>query len=187
MYGRARSYALFTFLALLLAATTLHGEGQTAEQYRVEAVFIFHFAQLVDWPQDAEAGTDNSLFFCTIGNDPFAGALEEIVAGKQVALRTIHVRHLQMAQDMRSCQLVFFSKAESKHTPEWLAALRNTPVLTVGETADFLDVGGIIRFLLENDKIRFEINLDAAQAARLKIGSRLLMLAERVQGESHAK
>lgn len=161
--------------------------AQTTEEYRVEATFLFHFAQLVDWPPDTQKGADNSLFLCTIGDDPFQGALEETVTSKVVGNRIIRVRHLEEPEDMQACQIVFIGKAQSKRIPMLLTILNNTPVLTVGETPDFLDAGGMIRFLVEENKVRFEINLNAAESARLKIGSRLLILAEHVVGEGHGK
>ncbi len=153
----------------------------------MKAAFIFHFAQLVDWPADAQTGADKSLFLCTLGADPFHGVLEGTVAGKAIGNRVVRIRHLGEPEDMQACQILFFGKAESKRIPMLVTDLHNAPVLTVGETAGFLDAGGMIDFLLEENKVRFDINLDAAESARLKIGSRLLILAEHVVGESHGK
>jgi hypothetical protein len=161
--------------------------GQTTDEYRVEAAFIFHFAQLVNWPPDAQNGAGNSLFLCTLGDDPFQGSLEASVAGKVVGSRMIRIRHLGEPQDMQACQIVFIGKAQSKRIPILITTLHNAPVLTIGESPGFLDAGGMIRFLLEENKVRFEINLNAAESAKLKIGSRLLILAERVVGEGHGK
>jgi hypothetical protein len=157
------------------------------EEYRVKAAFLFHFAQLVDWPAEARSETDNSLSICTLGEDPFQGTLEGTVAGKAIGDRTIRVRHLLNAQDIPVCQIIFLGRAQSKRIPTLVADLHNAPILTVGETAGFLDAGGMICFLLEENKVRFEINLNAADSANLKIGSRLLILAQRVVGESHGR
>ena len=88
---------------------------------------------------------------------------------------------------MQACQIVFLGRAQSTRIPMLVANLHNAPVLTVGETAGFLDAGGMIDFLLEDKRVRFEVNLGAAESADLKIRSRLLVLAERVVGESHEK
>jgi hypothetical protein len=170
----------------LLADGARSSPGQSNEvEYSVKAAFLFHFAQLVDWP--AETLPDNSLFLCTVGEDPFQGALEGTVAGKAVGNRIIRVRHLEQSQDMHSCQIVFLGKAQSKRVAALVADLHNAPVLTVGETAGFLEAGGMIRFLLEENKVRFEINLDAAESAKLKIGSRLLLLAQNVVKQGQGK
>jgi hypothetical protein len=179
---------LFVLISLLLAGGGERSRAQTiADEYRVKAAFIFHFAQLVDWPPEAQPGTDNSLFLCTLGDDPFQGALEGTVAGKAIGNRIIRIRHLGEPKDMQACQILFLGKAQSKRIPMLVTNLHNAPVLTVGETAGFLDAGGMIDFLLEENKVRFDINLNAAESARLKIGSRLLILAQHVVGESHGK
>ena len=183
-----RWVALLAVFFLLLAGVGKRTRAQTAaEEYRVKAAFIFHFAQLVDWPAEKPTGTDHSLVLCTLGEDPFQGVLEGTVAGKAIGNRIVRIRHLGEPQDMQACQIVFLGRAQGKRIPMLVANLHNAPVLTVGETAGFLDAGGMIDFLLEDNKLRFEVNLEAAESADLKIGSRLLVLAQRVVGESHGK
>jgi len=172
---------------LLAGVRERSGAQSTDEEYRVKAAFIFHFAQLVDWPPDARTGAANSLFLCTIGEDPFQGALESTVEGKAVGDRILRVRHLKQADDAQACQVLFLGKAQGKRIPMLLANLHNAPILTVGEGRGFLDAGGMICFVLEGNNLRFGINLDAAAAAKLKIGSRLLILAQTVLGESREK
>jgi hypothetical protein len=180
--------SLIVLLLTLFAGEVKRTRGQSNdEEYRVKAAFLFHFAQLVDWPPEPVDGTDTSLSLCTLGEDPFQGVLEATVAGKAIGNRIIRVRHLFAAQDLQVCQIVFLDKAQSKRIPALVANLHNAPILTVGETAGFLDAGGMICFLVEDNKVRFEINLDAADSANLKIGSRLLILAQRVVGESRGK
>jgi hypothetical protein len=165
---------------LLVGGGHRTGAQTTEEEYRVKAAFIFHFAQLVDWPQDTLIETEKSFFICTLVEDPFRGALETSVAGKLIGNRVIRIRHLAQARDLQPCQILFIDKGQSKPIPALLADLHNAPVLTVGETAGFVGVGGMIGFLLQDNKVRFEINLAAAESARLKIGSRLLILAQTV-------
>jgi hypothetical protein len=180
--------SLLAFLSLFPAGAGKRAGAQTAaEEYRVKAAFIFHFAQLVDWPPEKATGTDHSLVLCTLGEDPFQGLLEGTVAGKAIGNRILRIRHLGQPQDMEACQIVFLGRAQSKQIPTLVSTLHQAPVLTVGETAGFLDAGGMIDFLLEDNKVRFEVNLDAAESADLKIGSRLLVLAQRVVGEGHGK
>lgn len=159
----------------------------SADEYRVKAAFIFHFAQLVDWPPEAPASAGNSLLLCTLGDDPFRGALEDTMAGKAIGHRLVRIRHLGEPKDMQACQILFLSKAQSKRIPMLVTDLHKAPVLTVGESAGFLDAGGMIDFLLQENTVRFDINLEAAESAGLKIGSQLLILADHVAGESHAR
>jgi YfiR/HmsC-like len=167
---------------LLLTAPAIRGKAESGdEEYQIKAAFLYHFAQLVDWPEMPE-GPDNSLLLCTIGEDPFEGSLEATVAGKAVGTKAIRVRHLRQAEDMQACQILFLDKAQNKYIPTLLAGLQNAPVLTVGETSGFLSAGGMICFLLVENKVRFAINLKAANSARIKIGARLLILAQSVVG-----
>jgi YfiR/HmsC-like len=139
----------------------------------------------VDWPREKSTGAGNSLVLRTLGEDPFQGVLEDTVAGKAIGNRIVRIRHLGELQDMQAYQIVFLGRAQSKPIPIMVPTLHIAPVLTVGETTGFLDAGGMIDFPLEDNKLRFEVNLDAAESADLKIGSRLLVLAQRVVGESH--
>jgi hypothetical protein len=149
-----------------------------SDEYRMKAAFLYHFAQLVEWPDNAFDGSRGPLALCTLDDDAFFDELENSVQGKQIGSRTIRIRHVHIAQATRGCNILFVSRRESKSLP--LATLRNLPVLTVGETDDFTSSGGMIRFRLVEDKIRFDINLGAADSSHLKISSRLLILATSV-------
>lgn len=173
---------LFLILGILPWRTTIPARAQsTADEYRLKAAFLFHFAQFIDWPADALAFTD-ILTFCTLGEDPFHGELEAAVEGKLAGARRLRVRHFKQPQDIQGCHALFVSSAERTRIPAVLAKLTSTAVLTVGETEDFVKQGGMIGFCLEGQKVRFEINLEAAQRAGFKISSRLLLLAKRVIG-----
>jgi len=152
-----------------------------AEEYHVKAGFLFHFAQLVDWPAGTGGGSDFVL--CTLGDDPFEGQLETTLDGKAIGARPIHILHLKQSQEGRSCQVLFISNNEDQHLPKILGDLGSSAVMTVGEAADFIERGGMIRFVLEQDKVRFEINLKAADPTGLKFSSRLLLLAKNVFGK----
>jgi hypothetical protein len=177
---------LLALLSLLASGPSRMG-GQTTDEHRVEATFLFHFAQLVDWPPDARSSTDTAMFLCTLGSDPFQGALENTIAGKPVGTRTIQIRHLEGAEDLKSCQILFIGRAEASHLTTLVTILHHAPVLTVGESSDFLDAGGMIRFVVGDNKVRFDINVAAAQSAGLKVRSRLLVLAQQLVGASHEK
>lgn len=179
-----RRVFLLTFL-LVLGVKLASSQSQQTE-YQLKAAFIFHFAQLVEWPREA-AGASGNLVLCTLGDDPFHGELENTVSGKRVGSRMLQVRHPRLPQESHGCQLLFISKAESRRIPAVLSEIRRSPILTVGETDGFLEAGGIIRFCLEGNKLRFEINRSAADMAGLKISSRLLVLAKNVVGEPGGK
>jgi YfiR/HmsC-like len=152
--------------------------AQPSDENRMKAAFLFHFAQLVEWPSDAFDGSDGSLVLCTLEDDSFYDELENTIQGKQIGSRTIRIRHVHFSQAAHDCNMLFISVNRSKGVP--LTTFRNLPILTVGETDDFLSSGGMIRFHREEDKIRFDVNLGAADSSHIKISSRLLMLATSV-------
>ena len=151
-----------------------------ADEYRVKAAFLFHFAQLVDWPEQVAVDDGDSLLICTFGDDPFHGALETTMDGKTIGHRVIRILHIQRSDQLSDCRVLFLGHAQAKRMAALLVNLGNAPVLTVGEDPGFLAAGGMICFLLQQNKVRFDINLLAAENARLKIGSRLLVLAQNV-------
>jgi YfiR/HmsC-like len=170
-------------LLLLIAMAIpiwLQAQGKT-EEYHVKAGFLFHFAQLVDWP--AAAGANLTFGLCMLGDDPFQGELENTLNGKAIGSKPIHILHLKQSQDARSCQVLFISNTEDQHLRKIIEELGNSAVMTVGESDDFIDRGGMIRFTLDQGKVRFEINLKAADPAGLKFSSRLLLLAKNVFGK----
>ncbi len=158
------------------------GQGNTSSEYQVKAAFLFHFAQFVDWPPEAFKGADSPITYCTVGEDPFQGALDASLNGKKIGERAFRVQHFKQAQEMKECQVLFLGAAEKKSIAGELAKLKGAPVLTVGESEHFVQEGGMIGFFLEDNKVRFEINLEAAERGRLKISARLLALAKNVIG-----
>jgi len=144
----------------------------------MKAAFLYHFAQLVEWPDDAFEGSGSPLILCTLEDDAIYDELESTVQGKQIGSRTILIRHIHISQATHGCNMLFVSKRDGKSNS--LATLRNLPVLTVGEAADFVSSGGMICFHLVDDRIRFDINLGVANSSHLKISSRLLVLATSV-------
>lgn len=179
----SRLALIFVFVSLQ-AVCPLRVTGQSGvEEYRLKAAFLFHFAQFVEWPSTSGA-PDSSLVFCVAGEDPFSGDLERMVEGKAVAGKSIQVRHVRPGQDGKECQVLFIGANESGRIRGFLASVKDMPVLTVGESDDFLRQGGIIRFCTEDRKVRFEVNQDGAAKAHLNISSRLLLLAKNVTGQS---
>ena len=148
----------------------------------MKAAFLFHFAQFIEWPEEAFKDAGSPLTYCTLGEDPFHGALDTSLGGKTIGARPMRVLHFKPSQEVQGCQVLFLGAAEKQLIPATLASLKERPVLTVGESERFAANGGMIGFLVENNKIRFEVNLEAAERSKLKISSRLLSLAKTVIG-----
>ena len=161
---------LLLSLALVIAATTVVRPQDTSLEYRVKAAYLYNFVKFVEWPASAAAGP---LTICVTGRNPFGPALADTVRGESVDGRPLAVR--AVTEPDAQCQVLFVPRDTAAAAA--LQAARGMPVLTVGEAPGFLSQGGVINFVIEGGKVRFDINQDAAMRAELKISSRLLRLA----------
>lgn len=183
-HGKCRMVAFSFFLIFFLATAGMARANSTAEEYAIKAAFLYHFAQFVEWPDGTFRNPDSPLIYCTMGEDPFHGALEANLLGKKIHGHQIQVQHAKRIADLQSCHVLFIGEDENKTIAEALASLKGRPVLLVGESERFAQDGGMIGFCVEEKKIRFEINLDSAEKAQLKISAKLLALAKTVIGGS---
>ena len=156
----------------------LAGQTVQAPEYQVKAVFLFNFAQFVDWPPAAFPDPATPLVIGILGNDPFEGFLEQTIRGEQVRGRGFQVQRYHSLDEIKTCHILFISRPEGNRPEAILAGLRNWPILTVSDADGFAERGGMIRFVTDRNHIRLQINLDAAQAASLTISSKLLRVAE---------
>jgi hypothetical protein len=178
------SSAATLVLAASIYAQPTVGQGSTSTEYQVKAAFLFHFAQFVDWPVEAFKQADSPLIYCTLGGDPFHGVLDATLNGKTLGSRALQVRHLRKVAEAPGCHVLFIGAEEEEDIAAGLASLVRSPILTVGEAENFAAAGGMIGFCLEDNKVRFEINVGAAERANLKISARLLALAKTVIGRA---
>jgi uncharacterized protein DUF4154 len=148
--------------------------ANAVDEYQVKAAFIYNFAKFVEWPGDASG---NSFDICVAGSDPFGAALDGIIRGKALDGRPLSVRRLKRTEDALTCRLLFFGAMNHRNASLLLTQLRNQPVLTVGEGREFPAQGGIVGFYVLDQRVRFEINREAAARAHLKISSKLLSVA----------
>ena len=157
--------------AFLVGAAAAHVQAQDASlEYQVKAAYLYNFVKFIEWPETARTGP---LTICTAGGNPFGAALDDIVRGESIDGRPIAARTIEASQP--GCDVVFVPRGVV--AAEYLRAARAAPVLTVGESPDFIAQGGIVNFVLDAGMIRFEIDRDAAGRAGLQISSRLLRLA----------
>lgn len=176
---KSRAVAHSLLMMALLGAAGAAWAAKALAEYDVKAEFLYNFAKYVEWPSAAFHDDRSSLRLCVLGEDPFGGSLQE-VAKAEAAGRKVAVWRIPSMRDPVGCQLLFISRSERERLPQILQAVREAPVLTVGDTEGFLEQGGIVNFVLEGSKVRFEINQRSAERAGLKISSRLLRLATRV-------
>jgi hypothetical protein len=169
--------------ALLLLASIHIAGGWAAAQNavisnQIRSAFLLNFARFVDWP-DSSALRKTPFTLCT-ATDTLQGALENTIRGETVRGRPIQLRRVTEAGNVKGCHLLYVT---GRQTAAMIEAASGTPVLTVGETAEFMKLGGMIRFVEMANRIRFEINHSAAERAGLRVSSRLLRLADIVEGE----
>jgi hypothetical protein len=173
------------WLSLLLwAMCAWPAAGQEAgapSEYQVKAAFLYNFAKFVEWPAQTFPADDSPVVIGILGKNPFGEDLERTVRDKSINGRPLAVRSLASLDDpvLKHCQIIFIHPAEKGRLGEILARLKGTPALTVSETEGFTQSGGMINFVMEGRKVRFEINDAAAARAGLKISSKLLSLARK--------
>jgi uncharacterized protein DUF4154 len=180
--------ALISFLVCLCGcAPAVRSQSTTTTEYDLKLAFLFNFAKFVEWPPDAFPNEKVPITLCVFGTDPFGRSLDEIVQGKMANNREFAIRRTMKPEDLHGCQIIFIIDAERGRLAEIFESLKHSSVLLVGESDGFAERGGCIQFYLEDNKVRFSINVDAVQRARLTVSSKLLALARIVHDEGHPK
>lgn len=175
--GLAAAFALL-LAGADLRATPPAGHGASATEYEVKAAFLFNFLKFVDWPRSAALTPQIRVLI--VGSDPFGSLLDQVVAGRTVRGLPIVVERRGQADGPRNADLVFVGDQSQDGVRAVLAWVTGYPVLTVGEHEGFLRLGGAIRLKLVNRRVRFDVNVESAEAAGLKINPSLLQVADTV-------
>jgi hypothetical protein len=183
---RMTAVTLRAILSLFVLMARCAGQDAASTEYQVKAAYLFNFAKFVEWPPSAFRTPNSPLVICVLGSNPFGSDLEGSIAGKTVGGRRLEISHLPRGLDARSCQIVFIASSERGQVREILQQLTGTSALTVADTSGFTDDGGMINFVWEGDRVRFEANVDAAEHAHLRLSARLLTVAKLVVGKSQA-
>lgn len=165
---------------LLLVPEKISAQSNVSKEYQIKAAFLFHFAQFIEWPPMNPTNTA-PFRIGVLGDNPFGNSLDEIVKGETIANRAVSVVYSQRPEDLKNCQIVFVSKSEKGHLSHILSELNGEKILTVSECDNFNQFGGVINFYIEDGKVHFEINPDAAERENLKISSQLLRLGKIVK------
>jgi hypothetical protein len=182
----ARRLSIVSWAVALAAATApapaqAPAQGSVAPEYQVKAVFLYNFAQFVEWPASAFPDSAAPLVICVLGEDPFGPYLDETVRGETVQAHPLAVQRHRRVEDIKGCHILFVSRQELERLPEILDTLKGRPTLTVGDAEGFAKRGGMIRFMTDQNRIRLRINLQAARAANLTLSSKLLRPAQIVR------
>jgi hypothetical protein len=146
-------------------------------EYPLKLAFIYNFTKFIEWPADTYREQGTPLSICIVGNDPFDPDLEGELRTRKVGSHPIEVMKLRPTDALGVCQIVFVPGTEKSQAVGIVRGLKGSSALTVGETEGFAVQGGIINLTVEGNKLHFEVNLVAAERARLKISSKLLNMA----------
>jgi len=144
-------------------------------EYQVKAAYLYNFGRFVRWPADA-AGTE-TFSICVLGRDPFGAALDVAIAGVTIEGKRAIARRVDQPQDAAACRIVFVSTSEDQQLSRVLAVLERTRALTVSDMPDFTRRGGMIQFVDDGNRVRFDVNLGSAETAGLELSSELLKVA----------
>jgi len=194
MQARQQTMSLKVGLMLLLvvlaaAATDAHAQDtEASSEYLIKAGFIYNFASLVQWPSTSFSQADSPIVIAVLGEDHFGTTLDHVLQGKKIDGRPFVIKHLRSVSELvksagnpRDCQILYVTASAMSHLSEVILSVRALPILTIGDTPGFAKSGGMINLILENNRVRFEVNVKAAKDADLNISSRLLALARIVQ------
>jgi hypothetical protein len=166
------------FLAHVLVPGIAAAQEDPVDEYRLKAAMLYNLTHFVEWPVSAYPDRQAPISLCILGQDPFAISLSSTIPKETDNGRLMIVRHLQSDKETRGCHILYISSSERKTTARIFSTLNGACILTVGEMTQFAARGGIIQFSMEDQHVRFDINLEAASRAGLKISSKLLALAQ---------
>ena len=175
--------ALRFLVVLLCLIAGLFPQARAADdqslEYQVKAAFLLNFTKFTEWPSSVFPDANSPFTICILGVDPFGSSLEQIIRGEAVGGHRMAIQRVKRGSRPQGCQVLFISKIE-RETGTVLAGL-GSGVLTVGEGDGFLQDGGMISFIIENRRTRFDVNPTTAENAGLKLSSRLLSVARSVK------
>jgi YfiR/HmsC-like len=151
-----------------------------SDETEVKAVFLFNFAQFVEWP-DSKLPPDSALVIGVLGKDPFGKYLDETVANEMVNGHRLKVERYSNVQHVGNCHILFINPGRSIKIDDVLNRLRGKNILTVSDEAGFSKDGGMIHFITESNRIKLKVNLASVKESEISISSKLLSLAEIVE------
>lgn len=183
MRRSASVYLRHLFLVtLVLLQGSQHVLAQApSREYQLKAVFLFNFTQFVDWPASAFENDQAPVVIGVMGENPFGNYLARTVSGEKINGHPMAVQYYKNEEEIKSCHILFVNIRETKRLEEALEAVEGKNILTVGDDPDFLKQGGMIRFVMNNNKIKLQINMEACKESKMVLSSKLLRLAEIVK------
>ncbi len=152
-----------------------------SREYEVKAAFLYNFLKFVEWPDDNDARTVRVINICIFGDDPFGNAFD-FIQNETIGNRKLAVKHVGTYRHIDDCQVLFISSSEKEDIKHLLRTVKGSNILTVGDTEGFAQKGVMINFYIEQNKVRFEINLHSLRSSGLNVSSKVMHLARIIQG-----
>ena len=172
---------LLIFIALFSTLSFDLTQSSISLEHQVKAVYLFNFAQFIEWPEKTFKATDDPIILGILGKNPFGSFLEEIVKGEAINGRPIIIQHYATVKEIKSCHILFIHPSVNTRMDNILNDLKGRNILTVSDAANFNKLGGMIRFVKEANKIKLQVKLDAVKETDIAISSKLLRLSEIVE------
>lgn len=167
-------------LAVLIADSPLARSQAPSTETKLKAAYLFNFARYTEWPVAAVPESDSPITITILGDDPFGEILDKTVQGRLIDQHPVRIHRTRNLSEAARGHIVFVSSSENARMADVLGALNGKPVLTVGNDTQFLKIGGMIHFLIEQEAVRFNIDLDMVEKSGLRIRSRMLDSAKKV-------
>jgi hypothetical protein len=183
---RGRIQRLVVTAAIAVCGFTAFASAQTATAPALKAAFLYNFAQFVEWPADALA-PGQRLAMCVVGDAAVADALGQTIKGHAIEGHELTVTVLKVGEPASGCHLLYVSASEMKRSAGLLLSAKDASVFTVSDANNFAESGGVAQLIVENDRMRFAINIASAQRGRLNISSKLLSLARIVKDDRNMR
>jgi hypothetical protein len=170
-----------TAACAFLAIPVLHAQNPRPTDFQVKATYLYNFGRFIEWPRKVAAAQGGSFTVCVLGQDPFGPSLDATLGGETIGGKTVVAKRISSAEESGDCQILYLSLTDDSRLNKIIADLDKKAVLTVSDMSQFVKRGGMIQFVLEGKKVRFEVNLTATQHAGLTLSSELLKVATAVK------
>jgi hypothetical protein len=199
---KIRAYILVVVVLVLFIGSQARSDSTASREYQVKAAFLYNFIKFIEWPKEKVTDSNEPMIIGVIGQDPFGNAFDPLET-KDTKSKKVFIKRFKSWEELKKsgekdksslerqvkaiqkCHLLFICPSEEKNLKEVLNLVKGHSILTVGETKGFLEAGGIINFVMEEKKVRFEINVTTAKKSKLEVRSQLLRLAKKVVSEEN--
>jgi hypothetical protein len=169
-------------LVSFVFSASLSAQQQHPTESQVKAAYLFNFGKFVRWQSDRAGNPE--LLICVLGKDPFGALLDATVEGESIDGRKLAVKRIAKVQDGPLCSILYVSSSEESQLVSTLNAAQRFGALTVSDIPRFAERGGVIGFVVQQDKIRFEVNRGAAEQSHLTLSSELLKVASKLYNKA---